>query len=65
MLRLSLTSITQSLINLVDDDFGDGDYGEDEARILSASSVSKNATGVDYLTFGAKKAINFLQYAFT
>ena len=47
MLRMSLTSITKKLINLVDE-FGRGDRGENEARRASAST--KGPTGGDYLS---------------
>ena len=45
MLRMSLTSITQKLINLVDE-FSRGDCSENKARKASAST--KGPTGADY-----------------
>ena len=74
MLRMSLTSITQKLMNLVDE-FGGGDRGENEAR---APASTKEPTGADYpssdhvshavsnyLTPAAKKAFDQLRQAFT
>ena len=50
---------------MVDDEFGEADCGKDKVKILLAFSISKNQTKVGYLTFGAKKAFNFLWHAFT
>ena len=76
MLRMSPipTSVTQKLINLVDE-FGGGDRGENEAR---TSASTKRPTGVgnlssnhvshivsNYLTPDAKKAFDQLCQAFT
>ena len=64
MLRMSPTLVMQSSINLANNEFGKGVYGEDEARILSASSASKNLTRAGYLIFGTKKVFNFLRHVF-
>ena len=76
MLRMSPipTSVTQKLINLVDE-FGGGDRGENEARTPAST---KGPTGADYpsfdhvshavsnyLTPDAKKAFDQLRQAFT
>ena len=50
---------------MANNEFGRGDCGENEARILSAFFASKNLTGAGYLTSRAKKIFNLLQYAFT
>ena len=50
---------------MANDEFSKSNCGEDEARILLASSVFKKSTRVDYVIFGAKNAFNFLWYAFT
>ena len=48
ILKMSPTSTTQKLINLVDE-FGRGDRSENEAKKASAST--KGPTGADYLSF--------------
>ena len=65
MLRTSLISVTESSINLADNEFDKGDCGEDEAKILLIISTSQNLTGAGYLTFGAQKAFNLLWQMFT
>ena len=45
----------QLLINVAHDEFGKGDCGKDEARILSTSFVSKKSIKVYYLAFNPKK----------
>ena len=60
MFRTSPTLVMQLLIDIINDKFGRDDYGKDEARILSASFMSKDLIRADYLIFGAKKAFNFL-----
>ena len=50
---------------MVDNEFGGGNYDEDKARILLVSFAFKNPTKASYLTFNAKKAINFLWHVFT
>ena len=64
MLRTSPTLIKQLFINIADDEFGEGDYSEDEARILLVFFASKDTTRAGYLTFGVKKTFNFLQPTF-
>ena len=60
----SPTSVTQSLIDVANDEFGESDYGKDEVRILSVYSASKKSTGAGFLTSGTKKVFNFSQQAF-
>ena len=55
----------QLLIDLANNEFGGGDCGKDEARILLASFSCKDLTGASYLFFSAKNVLNFLQHAFT
>ena len=64
MLKTSPTSVKQSLKDLEDNKFGKDDYVEDKARIPFVSFASKDPTGADYLTSGAKKAFNLLQHTF-
>ena len=65
MFRTSQTLVMQSLINLADNKFVKNDCIKDEARILLAFFTFRNLIRVDYLTSGTKKALNFLQHAFT
>ena len=39
--------------------------GDNETTILLTSSMSKQLTRAKYLTFGTRKAFNYLQYIFT
>ena len=55
MLRKSLTLVIQLLINMANDKFDRNNYGENEARILSASSASKDLTRAIYLTSNTKE----------
>ena len=65
MLRKSPTSVTQLSIDLVNQEFGGNDCGENKAKILSAFFVFKDPTGVGYLTSNTKKTFNFLWHTFT
>ena len=65
MLKTSPISVTELLIDVANNEFGRGNYSENEARILLASFASQNLIKVSYLTFGAKKTFKFLQHAFT
>ena len=60
MLPTSPTLVTQSLIDMADVEFGEGDCDENEARILSVSITSKDKTVAGYLIFNIKKTFNLL-----
>ena len=60
MLKTSPILVTQSLIELADNEFGGGDCGEDEAGILFKIFASKDPTRTGDLNPIAKKAFNFL-----
>ena len=55
MLRTSPTSVTQLLIGVADDEYGRGNCGKDETRILSIFFTFKKSTQAGYLTSGVKK----------
>ena len=65
MLKTSSISLTQSLIDLADNEYDGGDYDKNEAKIVLASSMFKDPTKADYLIFGTKKTFNFLQHMST
>ena len=55
MLKTSPILVIQSLIDLSDNEFYGDDYGKDEARILSVSSILKKSIEVCYLISNAKR----------
>ena len=55
MLKISPISVTQLLIDVPNNEFGESDCVEDKTRIVSASTISKKSTRVGYLTCGSKK----------
>ena len=55
MLRTCPISITQSLIDVTDDEFGESDCGKNKVRILLVSFTFKKSTGAAYPTSSAKR----------
>ena len=44
MLQISQTSVTELLMDIIDDEFGRDNYDKDKARILLVSSIFKKLT---------------------
>ena len=64
MLKTSLRSVMQLLIDVANNKFDGSDYGEDIIRILLIFFMSKDPTATGNLTFNGKKTFNFLWHAF-